>query len=104
MGGGDGGGDGDGDGKGGERKLPRFRALGVATDLVGEGDESARGDGEGKGFGSPCGMCRQVLREFCSVCCSFSRDFSRCGLWSLARVLERGRGGLVGMLGWSGIG
>lgn len=33
-----------------------FKALGIATDVP-----------KDKGYCSPCGMCRQALREFCEV-------------------------------------
>ena len=36
-----------------------FKAVGVTTDQ--------KDDGSGKGCCSPCGQCRQALREFCSV-------------------------------------
>lgn len=39
-----------------------FKAVGVATDLVGQDD------GSSAGYCSPCGNCRQALREFCDVC------------------------------------
>ncbi|KAI9651990.1 MAG: hypothetical protein M1831_007282 [Alyxoria varia] len=52
-------------GRGSESEVPKFRALGVGTDL--EADEDDNGKDDGKGFGSPCGMCRQVLREFCAL-------------------------------------
>lgn len=37
-----------------------FRALAVSTDLIGK-------EGSTDGFASPCGMCRQVIREFCDL-------------------------------------
>ena len=37
------------------------KAVGVCSDLV-DSD-----DGNNNGFCSPCGMCRQALREYCEV-------------------------------------
>lgn len=40
-------------------RLGSFKALGVCTDL-----KAAEGAGE-EAYASPCGFCRQALREFC---------------------------------------
>ena len=42
-------------------KASKFKAIGVAT------DKTDQDDGTLKGFCSPCGNCRQALREFCDV-------------------------------------
>jgi len=44
-----------------------FKALAIATDVP-----------KDKGYCSPCGMCRQALREFCEVCDEATQNDSRC--------------------------
>lgn len=62
-----------------------IRAVAVATDLV----AAEQGDGEEnlEGFASPCGMCRQVLREFCDVSVNLLRV--ECGPLCMTERLTR---------------